>query len=145
MGRKKPTRKVNPTTEKRPRGKGQVERLEVAPISWHIRIADKKGPWGWSNVKEATFWSHIYPKLVAFETMTWGEIWGRNNHSVPKARIIREAQKRLASINQDDIDELVSLRLTGRKRIWGIKDGNVLKILWWDPEHQVCPSLLKFT
>ncbi len=56
-----------------------------------------------------------------------------------------KAQKRLIDISKDDCDELFSLRIMVRQRIRGIKDGNILWLLWWDPEHEVCPSHKKHT
>jgi len=43
----------------------------------------------------------------------------------------------------DAVEDLFSLRLTGKKRLWGIRDRHVFKVFWWDPEHGVCPSELK--
>lgn len=77
--------------------------------------------------------------------MYWKEILNRNSHEVSINQISKEAQKRLQELHQDDIENLVSLRLTEPKRIWGIKSGNTLKWLWWDPEHTVYPSNLKHT
>lgn len=77
--------------------------------------------------------------------MKWSEILNRNSHAVPISKICPEAQGRLKELKQDDVDELISLRLTGKKRVWGIRDQNILKILWWDPEHTVCPSLKRHT
>lgn len=50
-----------------------------------------------------------------------------------------------SGVDNDDLDQLFSLRLTVRKRVWGIKEGNIFWILWWDPEHEVCKSHKKHT
>jgi hypothetical protein len=60
-------------------------------------------------------------------------------------KLIKEAQDRLTEISLDDLDELTSLHLTGKGRVWGIIDQGVMNLLWWDPEHQVCPSHKKHT
>jgi hypothetical protein len=80
-----------------------------------------------------------------FETMAWPEILGRNNHAIPLGDLCYAAQKRLVEIQQDDVDDLISLRLTGTMRVWGIRDRNILKILWWDPNHNVCPTQKRHT
>ena len=80
--------------------------------------------------------------------MTWNQIsidGKKQNHSVAIAQLSKETQKRLVEINIIDIDELFSLRLSGRERIWGILDKGVLNLLWWDPNHRVCPSIKKHT
>jgi hypothetical protein len=60
---------------------------------------------------------------------------------IGRGSIIGEAQRRLVAIAQDDIDDLFSLHLGGKPRVWGVRDGSVLRLLWWDPEHEICPSL----
>lgn len=75
--------------------------------------------------------------------MTWAEISqvagdrrrGNNHHHIGVEDLTREAQKRLSEINQDDVDGIFSFRLAGRKRIYGIREGRVLKLLWYDPFH----------
>lgn len=37
----------------------------------------------------------------------------------------------------DDVEEVVSLRLTGAQRLWGYRILAVFHVLWWDPEHKV--------
>lgn len=141
MKKKQPKHRFDPRLEKKPRVDEPIEREPGRAISWHIRILDRGGPWSWAGIDAATLWTELHQKLGNFETMRWSEILGSNNHAVKLGDLCAEAQKRLQEIEQDDVEELVSLRLAARKRVWGIRDGNVLKILWWDPEHQVCPCL----
>jgi hypothetical protein len=42
-------------------------------------------------------------------------------------------------MGQDDVEAVLSLRISARERVWGILDGPALQVLWWDPEHQVYP------
>ena len=35
----------------------------------------------------------------------------------------------LVKLKQNDVDELVSLRLSGTERVWAIRSNNVLKVL----------------
>ncbi len=44
-----------------------------------------------------------------------------------------------------ETDALVSLRLGAKKRIWGVLEGSVLYVLWWDPHHEVYPSKKRHT
>ena len=85
--------------------------------------------------------------------MTWAAIMnasggksrGTNNHPVKCENLLKKAQKRLKEIGQNDVSELFSLRLSGTIRIYGIRDGRALKLLWYDRDHDdlnkaVCPS-----
>jgi len=56
----------------------------------------------------------------------------KNNHFVPVDQLCKEARDRLAELRLDEVDGLTSLRLSGTERVWGIREYNVLMILWWD-------------
>jgi hypothetical protein len=78
-----------------------------------------------------------------FEGMDWGELKQAGCHRVAVNHLHKDAIKRLQAIKQDDVEELYSFRFSGAERMWGIQDGRVIRLLWWDPLHQVCPSLKK--
>jgi hypothetical protein len=82
----------------------------------------------------------VVQRLRAFESVTWAEIEGRQNHAVEVSSLIPAAQNRLVEIGQDDVDTLFSLRINGPSRVWGIRAQHVLKLLWWDPNHAICPT-----
>jgi hypothetical protein len=27
-----------------------------------------------------------------------------------------------------------------RERLWGFRRGSVFHVVWWDPDHKVCPT-----
>jgi len=77
--------------------------------------------------------------------MTWAEIHRSGSHAIPIENLCSEAQKRLADIEQDDTDELYSFRVSGKERLWAVRLGQFARLLWWDPEHEVCPSHMRHT
>lgn len=115
--------------------------------AWQFRIADLNGDWGWASLSRETWLNNIFEKFRNFESMTWAEILqarggrnrGNNSHYVPIENLSTAAQRRLQELHQDDVDELFSLRLSGTERVWGIMQGRVLRIIWYDPDHEVCP------
>lgn len=112
--------------------------------SWQFEVLDLNGPWCPKNTLDVSdFWSNVLPKLCAFEGMNWAQIESAGSHEVLVQKIIPDARRRLEDIKQSDIHSLFSLRLSGEQRIWGIRFGSVLKMLWWDPKHQICPSARK--
>ena len=145
MSRKKVGKGKIPHLTKTPRvDPSLIPSIDDNPV-WQVSTLDICGPWGWQNIDKSNFFAHILPKIKNFESMKWKEIFGRENHEVDVAEISRAARKRLSKINLDDFERLVSLRFTGRERLWGIKINNILKIIWWDPNHEVYPSKLKHT
>lgn len=115
--------------------------------SWRISMLKMIDPYGWHKIDKRTL-DRIRQRLSNFETMTWSDILvvgKKRHHTVSIDRISAEAKKHLRELRQYDIDELVSLSLTGLERIWGIRQGSILRLLWWDPNHLICPSLRKHT
>lgn len=114
--------------------------------SWRIGRLELVDPYGWQDVGAAKLFE-IRWKLANYETMTWGEILKDRDHNHPVAvnRLEGRAQKRLREIGLHMLDEIFRLRLSGRERVWGHRVGSVLHVLWWDPEHRVCPSPLRHT
>ena len=148
MSKKKklPTTAFQPAPQKTPKAKPPTSFFDERP-SWRVGLLEMAGPYGWEKLAPEKA-LEIRQKLSYFESMTWGEILDRSakqNHRVRIGRLEKTAQDRLEEIHQGDVDELTSLRLSGRERIWGIQDYSVLKVLWWDPDHAVCPALLKHT
>jgi hypothetical protein len=75
--------------------------------------------------------------------MTWTEILvqaKKQNHSIKVEDICSTAQQRLEALGLL-LDDVVSLRLSGRERVYGYLENGVLILLWWDPLHQICPSM----
>ena len=113
--------------------------------SWRIGLLEMVDPFGWHAIERSTLDS-VRLRLGNLESMTWHEILKKNDsHNIKKTKLCPAAQKRLAILKQDDIDEVFSLRLSGKERVWGIREGEALKVLWWDPEHLICPSPKKHT
>ena len=107
-------------------------------------MAQMAHPFGWHEVDSSKA-ADIRSKLGHFEKRTWNEILVKSkkqNHSIPVDALCGQAQKRIRELKLVS-DEVVSLRLSAKERVVGIMQDDVLLILWWDPDHSVCPSLPK--
>lgn len=112
--------------------------------AWRVSNLETVDPFGWHKIDDQRTMCAIRERLKGFESMTWYEILikaKKLNHSIKREKLCSDAQKRLRDLKLDDNDEFISLRLTGKQRIWGIKQHNVLLLLWWDPNHKICPCL----
>jgi hypothetical protein len=118
--------------------------LQKAP-SWGFTHMRLDGPYGWNNCDAVTFINLILPKLKSYESMSWAEIQGKNSHFIDVKDICDKAKKCLLEQQQDDIDQVFSLRMEGRPRLFGIVHEGVFKSLWYDPQHQICKSFKKGT
>jgi hypothetical protein len=144
---KQPGREVTPNPQKVPRGGGKAESYDQEPFRWRTVKVDCDGPFGWGNAAPDLLFRHIIPKLHEFETMYWHQLRGgtAGHHECEVTGMCKEARDRLVRLGLDEYDTLFSLRLTGRQRVWGIRDRGILHLLWWDPDHAVYPSTKKNT
>ena len=77
---------------------------------------------------------------------TFEELSGPSgNKAIPIEHLCSDAQNRLRDLGLDDYDEVWEMRIGGKERVWGLRDASVMLLLWWDPEHEVCPSEKKHT
>lgn len=145
MGKKKPRRAVQiPAQAKVPRGLS-VDQSASQPFNWNLDIVDMEGPFGWHLSEVAALLQMVFPRLKSLETMTWGQIPETGSHAIEVASLCKEAQDRLVQLGLEEYDSVYSIRLQGRPRLFGIKDRAMLRVLWWDPEHAICPAELKHT
>ncbi|MDO8282710.1 MAG: hypothetical protein Q7U10_08860 [Thermodesulfovibrionia bacterium] len=160
MSNKRPKWQIQPSTAKTPNrvetpsGKKtptidyahSPESINQKRPVWRMGMIDFEGQWGWGNLNSADAFKTIQNRLKSFETMTWGEIATKRiskgspqNHFMPVSKICKDARDRLKELNLDDLDELYSLRFAARERLWGIRQAEILYILWWDHNHSVFP------
>lgn len=143
---KKLARLAPPDVTKSPRIAVPVDTGDERP-AWRLSLLQMVDPFGWHKLDVASA-ERVRARLANFETMTWNEILVQGNkrfHRIATKNICKEAYEKLVELKQEDTDELVSLGLTQVERAWGIKEGSVLKVLWWDPEHMVYPTKPKNT
>lgn len=124
-------------------------------ISWRFSQCDTDPGCRWSfnpNRFGDAVWDMIIRKLREFEGMTPAEIFvnaNYQNHSIDVNGLLDEAGERLASLHIE-AESLYSLRLSGTKRLYGILDGAVYSVIWYDDDHGdndrcVCRSRKKHT
>lgn len=141
---KRPKQRFFPTPRKAPHS-ADIGSTNAHQISWHIGVIDFEPPWC-AGLDRSDILQRLEETLKNFESRTWEEILGGSqNHAVDKDALHKAARDRLSEIDQDDCDAYVSLRFTGTQRVWGIRQGSIFRILWWDPNHKVCPSQKRHT
>jgi hypothetical protein len=142
--REKPKAKKNPSPEG-PRVASDPESyLKQTPV-WRFSDFDWDSDWGFTSCVEriANIRSHIEEHLASFETMTWAEILrasggrnnGNNSHEVQRDKFKTDVQKRLDS-RKVLADTLFSLRLDAGTRVYGVREGRCLRIVFFDPFHK---------
>ena len=130
--------------------RGSADRVPTIPPqenqprpTWRFSGVDRGGPFRWP--KDTIDELAILQKLHEFDSMNWSEIEGGKHHTIEVGKLSKAARARLAEIRRDDAPALFSFRCNGKERIFGIRLGGVVHLLWWDPQHAVCPAPLKGT
>lgn len=113
-------------------------------FTWNTGRVDLDGAYGWNKATMKIVLQEIIPKLQNFGTTTWEEVKKTGSHFVDLDKCSKEARDRLEEMELE-IEQLFSLRLDGKKRIFGWEHKSIFHVLWWDPKHQVCPSQKKHT
>ena len=110
-------------------------------VAWRFGMIDFSGPWCWTTL-QGDKKKEIYGKLGEYERRRWTEFAGKGGtKNIPVANLGREAKLRLRDLDKDDVDgSLWELRFSNKERIWGVRQGDIMHFLWWDPLHEVCPS-----
>lgn len=103
--------------------------------------------WQWGP--SSSVWKDLIGTLAELSEKTWSDIESertgghnrhRKNHSMEVASLPKPAQNRISVHFGDEApDTLFRFRLSGRKRLWGVRDGAIFHLLWYDEEHRVYP------
>ena len=109
---------------------------------WRFRSFDWDGPWGVAACLTKNWRAHIQEHLASFETMTrqaieiaaGGKNRGTNSHPLIRDKFSKAARDRLTAIGIHG-DSFFLLRLENTVRIYGIREMNSLRIIWFDPYH----------
>jgi hypothetical protein len=112
---------------------------------WRFSDFDWDSAWGYGCFVERVdkIRAHIEQHLASFETMTWDEILkasggrsnGNNSHEISGDKFKPEVDKRLKNRNIF-ADTLFSLRLDAGTRLYGVREGRCLRIVFFDPFHK---------
>lgn len=76
--------------------------------------------------------------------MDWSAMGDTGSHTISFESFSPEAQDCIRTKFEDELS-CYSLRVAAKCRLIGKVDGSRLHIVWYDPEHQFCPSALKNT
>jgi hypothetical protein len=134
---KGPKTLIEPRAEKTPISEFHEDWREMRP-AWRVSLLEMYTPFGWMELNEANA-NQVREKLANLESMKWKELIGYRNHFIKVTELCKDAKDHLVAIQQDDIDSVMSIGITQKSRVVGIMEHNILKLLWWDPEHLVCP------
>ena len=142
---KKPSVKEIPQGGKQPKISSHPQSFRGGVMSWRFNAVDKNGPFAWTNLSDGKEFKQVIEKLSNLETMSEADQQLGGCHFISVEKLSKEAGARLTEIRLDDLDELYSIRLEARGRVFCVHRRQYMRVLWFDPDHEVCPSKPKNT
>jgi len=140
--RKNPKKAFQPHPQMQPR----AEQFPTGKIQWSFKLFDRDASWGSEPGRNAPF-REISHRLKQYESMPWTQVLTQSrkrDHAMKVGDLCKHAQDRISQLRIDD-DMLWRFRFSGTERLWGVRRGDVFFVVWWDPDHEVCPSHLRNT
>lgn len=130
------------------------ENSDRQTVAWRISEFDYGGLWGDAALNKCDLQDLVRGWGHHFETQKWGDLLGasggkksgNNHHPIKVEHLSKPAKKRLEDISKDDlVESIFSFRVSSTVRLYGVRDGRVFNVLWYDPWHgdpkkAVCPS-----
>lgn len=121
------------------------------PPSFSFHYADTGGspPCCFAPEVEA---SEVLRFMCSISTTSWAELRAmqtgnsgkrhRKHHEIPIESLAATAQQDLVRRKLDEVvgDDVFRFRLDGTSRLWGFEVDGIFHVLWWDPNHEICPS-----
>lgn len=142
---RQPVAGAKPRQRKHPIPGATLEIDKNACLVFGMRLVDDGGPFGWAGLPAKEI-RQIREACRSWESMKLGELFGASgNKPIPAENFDPPAKKRWREIGLDDYDGLWELRVSGKGRLWGMLKDNIFYIVWWDPDHLVCPAPKKHT
>lgn len=129
-----------------PRIANDPANFDTLTLAWQFHRRDiKHEHWGWEQLSSDAVCQLLCGQMASFEKMTWAEIRGAaggkgkgkgtNHHEVPIDQFSRDARRRIEELHLDDYESVFSLRLNNTTRLYGVRDGRALILIWYDPHH----------
>lgn len=124
----------------------------LKPI-WRFDWIDRSGEFAFDTRREKFDHREVLEKMINYSGMSWAEIKrqthddGKSKHhmlntdSLSKAAMDRLRIKKLEEYS----DSIFSFALQNKLRIIGIREKEFFYVIWYDSEHQFCPSTKKNT
>ena len=78
--------------------------------------------------------------------MRWFELPEKQHHYLIWDSLSKDARDEFERrFREEERETLFSFRLSNKQRVIGLRLSGVFEIIWWDAEHEFCPSEKKNT
>lgn len=123
--------------------------IKETPI-WRFDKIDRDGKFAFNLSRKDFKHKEVLQKLIEYGNMTWDEISRQQHDRTRKTKhhylnpvsLSNEAVERIKAKHFDEYtDDIYSFALQNLVRIIGLRYGAEFHIVWYDPNHEFCPSI----
>lgn len=125
--------------------------IKETPI-WRFDKLDRTGKFAFDLSRKDFDHKEILQKLIEYGAMTWDNISKQQHDYSRKSKhhyleldsLSTDALNRIKARHfEEETDVIYSFALQNRLRIIGLRHGSEFDIVWFDPNHEFCPSKKK--
>lgn len=133
--------------------KGENYSSDSLKSVWCFDRIDRVGKFAFNIDRDDFSHKDFLEKLLNYGSMTWSEIKKQTHddgkskhHFLPTYELSKEAIDRFKIKGfPEEADSIFSFALENKLRIIGIRKNEFFHVMWYDPEHEFCPSKKKRT
>ena len=116
---------------------------------WVFDQLDKDGLFRFDLNRSDFNHKEFLDKMISYSNISWIEIKKQTHDQKNKSKhhfldydsLSAEAKDRIKRLNlEEDTDRIFSFALQNKLRIIGLRDDEFFHVIWYDPEHNFCPS-----
>ncbi len=122
--------------------------IQEHPI-WRFGNIDRDGPFAFRLSRPDFSHKEVLQKLIDYGNMTWSEIDKQQHDKSRKSKhhylsigaLSNAAKERIVAKHlEEETDALFSFAFQNKLRIIGFRHGAEFHIIWYDRNHEFCPS-----
>lgn len=120
-------------------------------VIWRFDMIDRNGSFAFDLNRDDFNHKEVMEKMLEYSTMTWADIRkqthdrGKSKHHFLDAENLSpETKERINKMKLEQYSDMIfSFALQNKLRIVGIREREHFHVLWYDPNHEICPSKKK--
>lgn len=108
------------------------------PMGWNFRHMETAKGCEWKCTFKRL--SKFNGRLLSFEGKSFQEIEAGNDSSHPWPDIsgLNKDFQAIITAKKIDVESIWQLELTGKSRLFGVREHNIFKVMWLDFNHTAC-------
>ena len=121
---------------------------DACKIVWCFDDLDTAGAFAFNLTREDFDYKEVLQKIIAYSNMTWSEVKrqthdnGKSKHHFLEPETLSPSARERIRVKrlEERSDSIFSFALQNRLRIIGYRENEMFHAVWYDPQHEFCPS-----